>query len=679
MSFLEDIRKALSKSKPIAISKSSPDDFDRGWNTISDFSTSKSVNIFDSVYPNVATIASNFATVPIVLKRDDKPLDTHWVLDLFKSPSVNMSYYQLMYGISAGKLFMDNVYIRVHYKKGVGIPIGLSLLNHNRVKVDLTTSGELKGWIVGGTVKLSNSEVINISSYNPDSNVEGYSPTTASAKFATIEDLVAAYHKGLLNNNNVPAGMFVIRASREEFNNIKSKIKKEFGGANNFNKAGFVRKEPSSETALVEYVPYVQAKDTLDIDKLYSATDKKIEKAFRVPAELKGDVKNSTYASALVAEKIFIKYVLIPELTSVFDQINTFFQYNFSKQMNGAEITFDKPSISTPEEEKFAIESLKNKLEIYKEYADVVDRDVLIDVLGLPIGLIKASSTINSMDNGKAITTNQHQCVPTHKNIDPIALRDELSTELIKAIQSFSKEQRDRFLALLETSDSYEQAIDRMDLSQENKLALAVLLPIVYKQANKYQSVVGEQIISDASGISRVNMEGLVGDLPDRITDSLTNTLDRYWGKVVESFNGSNLVSLKDLVDKAISDNLTIDQFKDSVMSYYNDDYKARRLALTELNRINGEVYLDNMNNIAKNVSGIKIEKQWTTTSGSPCPICSALDGTIVDISESFWDSESEIEGEDGKIYKNTWIDNDVPQAHPHCECKFVPIFSEID
>jgi len=283
------------------------------------------------------------------------------------------------------------------------------------------------------------------------------------------------------------------------------------------------------------------------------------------------------------------------------------------------------------------------------------------------------------MDNGKAITTNQHQCVPTHKNIDPIALRDELSTELIKAIQSFSKEQRDRFLALLETSDSYEQAIDRMDLSQENKLALAVLLPIVYKQANKYQSVVGEQIISDASGISRVNMEGLVGDLPDRITDSLTNTLDRYWGKVVESFNGSNLVSLKDLVDKAISDNLTIDQFKDSVMSYYNDDYKARRLALTELNRINGEVYLDNMNNIAKNVSGIKIEKQWTTTSGSPCPICSALDGTIVDISESFWDSESEIEGEDGKIYKNTWIDNDVPQAHPHCECKFVPIFSEID
>ena len=82
----------------------------------------------------------------------------------------------------------------------------------------------------------------------------------------------------------------------------------------------------------------------------------------------------------------------------------------------------------------------------------------------------------------------------------------------------------------------------------------------------------------------------------------------------------------------------------------------------------------DNASNIQSQVAdqGITIKKIWTTTSGSPCEFCEAMNGKEAGVSEAFVGTGL-IQGSDGGTLAldPDYDDGTTPDAHPNCQCVF--------
>lgn len=283
---------------------------------------------YDNTYPAVARIAEAVAEVsPIALNDQEQEIQTP-LLQVLAHPNKEMSGPDFMETLTTLLLVHPKVYLRLWFQ-GEDAPhteqnlTGLTFLEN---VAEMVVGG--KSVYSSGGKQFGEDEVITLSlAVNPYHLADGYSPSVAAKKWATVDDYIAEYQAAQFRNGAVPAGQFVITAPTvEQFNRIAENMEQHFRGARNSGNILYVHRPTSeitgkAEVAQIEWVPFAQTNKELTLDAIYNQANTKIDNVFGVPEEIKGHLSNSTYASAEVADYVFSRRVVYPKLVKIYAKL----------------------------------------------------------------------------------------------------------------------------------------------------------------------------------------------------------------------------------------------------------------------------------------------------------------------------------------------------------------------
>lgn len=327
MNPLKSLKRAFSPKNSISDDLANGSLF--GWHPTGEINTLEHYrdNQYENGYASISKIVNAFAEVePYTVDENAKRVSSN-LLNRLYHPNSDMSSLDFREALAVMSLVHDRVFILCwRIEGGVAKPGGRitpqNLGGFTFLECPVVTLiDNKKTYTYNGSV-YSEDEVIELKDINPYNLHRGYSPAKAASKWATIDDYIAAYQTGFFKNGAVPAGQFIITASTPtEFNNEVDKLEAKHKGAGKNNNIVYVHRPTDREgkpsNAKIEWVPFNVVNKDLSLNDLFEQANKKIDSVYGVPAEIRGFLSNSNYASVGVAEKVFIKYVVKPRTKKI--------------------------------------------------------------------------------------------------------------------------------------------------------------------------------------------------------------------------------------------------------------------------------------------------------------------------------------------------------------------------
>lgn len=680
-------------------------------------------NAYDNIYPSITKIANAFMTIrPYAIDANGKPVQGANALNRIYHPNQRMSGAEFREALAVCSLVHRKVYLLVwHIEDGRAVPgagenlteetiAGFSFIEDAIVKVK---DGHKFFKSSSYRAEFTENDVIEISAgidpYDLDS---GYSPTQAVKKWSNIDDFAADYEGGLLENNAVPAGQFTITAGTvEQFDAIVDEMQRRHRGAGNNNAVQYVHRPVDSTTgapltAQIEWTPFAQSNQSLDLGTIFKQANDKIDSTFGVPSSIRGVNDKNTYASVKVDERIFVEYTIRPLATRIWTKMTN--ELNRITGGLGYAITFDLETPGIAEEEKVIAETKKIELDLITTALDRgYSLDSIVDAFGLSNGyklLEKGSDEDATIENDKPdvdeggevesspeIAVVKSCCAHDHepvisKSADPKVLKSLrqilnkfFETEIEDVVESLESAQKNISAVGLEQYDENgDGEIDLLEAEQipipepdEQKryaltlALLAVLLSRMKETGEKrYQETIAEF--------------GLRIEVPELQHYSIAPKTEEYYqnivSKISNSFSDQIVTAIKGAINQTIADGDGKTSVKDVIKNVrstlQNEDWRVERIARTEEHRADNLGQVDAVKELGE-VTGREFGFKWLTQSGNPCEFCKSMDGTVVATGEAFVPMGEKIELESGGTYINTYGDMLTPNAHPDCECIF--------
>ena len=664
---------------------------------------------YDNVYPNVTKIANAFITIkPYAIDSNGKPLKQANVIDKLYHPNQEMSSVSFRETLAVMALVHPKVYILVwHRHKGEPVH-GSGAIESNIAgftfleNVSVEKTDGVKRYRVGSKV-YETDEVIEITSgVNPYRLMSGYSPSIAAQKWAKVDDYIADYQQGLFDNGAVPSGQFIITApSAIEFNDIVNKMEAKHRGAGNNNKVDYVHRPTDPESgkpvdAQVQWVPFAQTNRDMQLGELFDQANKKLDLTYGVPAEIKGYLQNSNYASVAVAEKIFIAYVVKPFATKIW--------MKFTHELNritgglGYAINFDLEIPSVADEDKVRAETKSAEIDLIMRLLEAgYSLDSIIDACELSNAykLLKIDSKapviVNDkpdVDNGGEVeNTPNHQSQEYKKDIihsatcncghchynkskDIHKITDNYIDLLAHPTRKFMSNQIERAIkenvpSVKSKSATQPEADDEADKKERDRWFEAMMLLLLTLMMESGQDERGSvQPVLLVSGIDV--------DLPKyTVNDALKTTYGQTLHRVAMSYQKNTAESIRKVLAEARVSGLSEQEMADKLRNIMNtDEWRVQRLANSEAHRASSLAALDSMKAVER-IIGRKFLKRWVTRQDAKvCPICARLHGKTLPLDKPFINEGGTLDLDDGQIFENKWIAMTVAQAHPNCRCK---------
>lgn len=329
---------------------------------------------YDNAFPDITRIAEAFAEVrPYAIGADGKRIEKNPpVIEALYHPNEEMSGAEFLEALMVMMLVHPVVYILVwHYERGEVKPGG-PITKDNIAGFTFLQSPSVSR--IGDSVQYFTAEgvytprdVITLSlNINPYNLLNGYSPTQAVKKWATVDDYIAEYQMGVFRNGAVPAGEMIVTAPTiDDYNAIVDQLQAAHRGANNANNIVYTHRPTSSidgkpTAAAIEWVPFAQTNKEMTLESLFNQANKKIDMNFGVPEEVKGYLQNSNYASAEVADYVFARRVLYPKLVKIYSRLNH--EINRITGGSGIVVTFDYELPVLTDTRKVQAETLQTML-----------------------------------------------------------------------------------------------------------------------------------------------------------------------------------------------------------------------------------------------------------------------------------------------------------------------------
>lgn len=185
-------------------------------------------------------------------------------------------------------------------------------------------------------------------------------------------------------------------------------------------------------------------------------------------------------------------------------------------------------------------------------------------------------------------------------------------------------------------------------------------------------AMISKGIIDQQQGIQLLAAQGAVVGQLDPFTLSIEQSswYRKYLKTVATSYNEDTAESIRNTIASARETEMSAYDLKSKLRGIINsDEYRVRRLAVSETNRIGGKASVYAMENI-QNQTGIRVSKVWQTSNTSDaCEYCSGLNGKEVAVEGSFAKQGERIQGNAGGTLVNDFVDMDTADAHPHCKC----------
>lgn len=681
---------------------------------------------YDNAFPDIVRIAEAFAEVmPYAVDEKGRRLAKQpQLMRALYNPNEEMSGSDFLETLITMLLVHPLVHILVwHYENGKPVPggpitpdniAGFTFLEKAAVsRIDGRTTFRLRDrdWTRKDVITLS----LNV---NPYRIIDGYSPTQAIKKWATVDDYIAEYQSGQFANGGVPAGLMTITAPTvDEYNKAVDRMIASYTGPNNANRIVYTHRPTSSidgkpEQAGVEWTPFAQTNKDLTLDALFNQANKKIDMNFGVPEEIKGYLQNSNYASAEVADYVFARRILYPKLVKVYSKLT----HEFNRITGGARfaIGFDFELPVLTDTRKVQTDTLIEMLDA----GFTVESSV--EALRLPKSFLKLNKTQETLDENLQVedmsrekpsqaqtskSAHPDHCGHSHKSaenwegvINPslkaliniyilhlLSLVQEGLTNVDNANKAINKAKAvlksnptlKTLRTLITASIYYQLALNDTDSAKAFANQLGMARPVLMLDDEELSAF--NFSVQSATALAKTRIESGL-DLDSAITPELTTMIsvitksltEQNIRAAIEDFAEGNTYEkqLNYLLIKFAGDTLDnwqkeiqdVEDTTEAIAIIQNfiasQNYRVNRWALTEQHRGEELGKLLATKDTA-DVAEMEPYKVWRIRKGA-CEHCVALAGETVRADQTFSNG------------------NMVPADHPNCRCYFDVIFRPI-
>lgn len=638
---------------------------------------------YENAYGSITKIVQGFASVqPYAMDDAGELIKQHVVIDNLYNPNKQMSAYDFREALALMFLIHDEVYLRVHTK---GNRTG-GRINFQRID-GFTFLENVSPVIIEGrrTFNLStgeqitDDEVLCLMSANPYNLAEGYSASRASRRWTRLDDYIADYQTGFFRNGAVPAGQFIITApTLTEYQDIVRAMKAKHQGAGKNNNVTYsfrpLDAAGKAQNEQIQWVPFNTQNKDLALKDLLEAVNEKVDSSYGVPAEIRGHLENSNYASVAVAEKIFVNYTLRPFTFKIWNK----FSHELTRVTGGFEaaISFDLETPVIADEEKAKAETKQIEVNIVstlvekgyelKNVVEALQLDPLYEKLGKPVP---------PKDNPEVATPEKTEELPAQQATGDLAKK-------VKKPKQLTLSERDRFEHELSTviRNQLNKQVTPVINSVDDALLKSKAIGDVpvdeaaefgYEMRGVLEPLVNiHGTTAQAEGMAMLLQAGLpMWDIPPfRLTEVQRTAYVRYLTRVATGFNEQTAEAIRNVLANGISQGLTVSEIKGNLSLLIDDHYRINRLAVSEVNRAQNHAGLYSMENIQE-ATGHNIRKVWKTTGVDPCEFCLAMENTEVPVHETFLAEGDSLVGKEGGVYINNFVDADTADLHSHCHC----------
>lgn len=623
---------------------------------------------YDNNYPNITKIAEQFATVfPYAIDAQGNQLQEvpQAVAKLYK-PNKQMSGTRFFKTLAVMALVHPAVHIVVWHTDGRTLtdsPNGITpdniggytILEDYRIEIE---DGK-KVYITSKGERYTENNIITISlDVNPYSVLSGYSPSMAAKKYSTLDDYIADYEKAYFENGAQPAGQLIITAPTEEaFNESVDYLQKKHRGPRGNNNIIYTHRPTNergeAQNAQIEWIPFNNGGNkALSLGELFEQAEKVRDTAFGVPAEVKGVVKNSNYASVVTAAHIFEKYTVYPKLLQVWT--------DFTHELNritgglGYSLTFDYEITPLADEEKVKAETQKIQFEMM---ANALNQgfalESIIEAFGLPDDYKKLEQTnVGEEKDPENQTDDQAEADQLETSTKSVKSKriedvvDKLDPKLVAAIDDAMLDQIEAAIR----AENYGATEERKEKLSNDMFEAIVAMMVLAG---------GAQLVNGKLMLLRAGI-----DTPDTLTYAVSEALQtkyhKFLGKVAQSYNEDTASSIRKVLERADFEKWNEEETAENLRGIMQtDEWRVQRLARSETHRSNGLASLDSMEYL-QDETGVKLEKTWNVNpnTSNHCDECLAMDGKTQDLGTPFIGEK-----------ENDFADIESADAHPNCGC----------
>lgn len=657
---------------------------------------------YDNTYPSISKIANEFMTIrPYAIDANGKPVQNVRLLNKLYHPNQQMSSVDFREALAVMALVHRKVYLLMWREEdGKAHPGGdvtaedIAGFTFLEGVHELSVEGG-KTYKVGGKT-YTQDEVIEIyAGIDPYDLSRGYSPSVAAAKWANLDDYIAAYQAGFFENGAVPSGQFIITAkSAEDFNDQVDKMEAKHRGSGRNNNIVYTHRPISPTTgnpsaAQIEWVPFNQTNKDMSLDAIFKQANDKIDSAYGVPESIRGVNDNNTYASVRVDEQIFIKYAVYPFALKIWTR--------FTHEMNrvtgglGFAITFDLDIPGVVDEEK--VEAEKKLIEL-----NIIDKAItmgyelgsVVDAFQLNKGYklleggntpikndkpevdegdeVEVSPNSTGSQDGKAAplrktefgdTHEHHHCSHSHKAAEPDD--PDVVEDIAKVVREFMQKQINGAIDGNELSSKDVNDADEKDITEIVTLILAITTAyMLVRGGMTYQEGIKLLVDNDIK----------IDNTSEYIVSEVSKSSYRaYLTNVARSYSTDTANHIRDILAQGMVEGWDKEAIATRLRGIMDtDEWRVQRLARTEEHRSVANSSVDAMQQLM-NETGATIVKTWHVNSSDPCEFCLALDGKSEVVTQSFLPVGGTVNGVDGGTFMNDFVNVDGANLHPNCHC----------
>jgi len=545
----------------------------------------------------------------------------------------------------------------------------------DRMDISVDEYGDITGYVytndLGHRIPLEVNEVAHFKQFNPSNLYRGLGTVQAAMDYLQTEDYSTKFTARYLYNNATPAGIVNLKGNvkNEEFQELKRKWKKDYGGLDNRGKIAFLKNTDVSFESLGNGL------DTLPIEALVNLTDAKLQKFFQVSDQILQQFKDSNYSNSQEARRSFRRDVILPKMEDIVEVINMTLGERY-----GVEVILGN---QVEQDMRERMEFLKTALNPQFGFMSINEAR---DEFNMPLSDDESANQIARNANVAPIAT-------VDKPEEDIAERTkDIKVTLRKTIKTIEKSPEEKKLTLWkqyefireswlgrflhEVEELYKEQKEEV-LEQFKKMGAKAFEDLTFDEKQELNKWVTRLLpvyiaMAQEQGNTSRTFIGLTEryTVPRELQGELRNRLVRY----VTDLNASTKTSLTKLLTDGMSKGRTLDQLSDDVSKFYRTEFwKARRIARTETTKISNIAAVDSYKDSAY-VTG----KEWFANPGA-CEFCAALNGTVIEIDNTYRDLGSTVEGVKGGIYNVNYEPVGYPPLHPNCNCRALPWSKEFE
>jgi len=607
----------------------------------------------------------------IVLDQKGERIENHPVISLLNNPNplIDLSKFNLLEMTETHKQLTGESFWYLASGEVTKKPKLIYVIRPDRMATAINKeTGEITGYVYtrpdnGEKMPYERHEIIHHKMPHPLSVYEGLGNVSAGEDYIKTEQNATDYTKNFIANNATPPGIVNIKnqISDQDFKDVQRKWNVKYGGTGKAGKIGFLR------NADIEYVKLGGSLGDIAIKEVKDMSRDDIMFMFRVSKTILGITEDVNLANAKVAERVFLKRVIKPQVERLVDTLNTQLAPIYGN------ITFDfVDPISDDLDEKAQIyEKLVNSVYTLNEAREEFSLDPIEngDSLYLPLNMIAVGQVIPQKKKvliKRTITKITESEKEDIKAPEP-EIQDEETKNLIywKSIITI----RDTWLR------KYDQLVDKL-LKEQQKEIISRINPKKdvsgwlfdeEQEANKWYLTLVPLYLSllNEIGIEAGKRAGIDFTLSSALEKSIRSRINQ----VCKDFNTETKNIMSKTLIEGIKNGDSSSQLASRVEKEYKKtrDYRADRLARTETINASNAAALD-----AYKQNPYITHKRWYANP-SACEICASMDGTTVELEANFLSVGDEVHGINGGVMPVTFEDIQYPSMHPNCECTIIP------